>query len=316
MNPPDARVAVIDLGSNSLKLLVVEGPSLAPIRRATVDVRLFPAQGDRLEPQAIDAAIEAVRALAIQAGEAGATRLAVVATSALRDASNRRDFIRRLREQAGLPLTLLSGETEARIALDGMRADPAIAGLRAWVGFDLGGGSLEVGRVAAGKCVQALSLPLGSVRLTRHVLGDGARALRPSDLEALREQVLAGVAMRLPNGCARECPLVASGGAVSALLDLRQAAGEPDVGPVIGLLAVRNWLGRIAELDLAGRRAIPGMPVARADILPAALATVATLAEHVGADSIQVTHHGLRHGIAALLLSDSADLLAVASSVP
>lgn len=316
MSSLSSRVAVVDLGSNSLKLLVVEGPSLKLVRRATAEVRLFPPQGNRLEAAAIDAAVEAVRALATQAGEAGAVRLAVVATSALRDASNRREFTQRLRDKAGLPLTLLSGETEARLALDGMRSDPALAGLRDMVGFDLGGGSLEVGRVVSGQCVQALSLPLGSVRLTRHVLGDGARPLRPSDLEALREQVLAGLATRLPAGCARNCPLVASGGAVSALLDLRRAAGEPDVGPVIGLLAVRNWLARIAELDLAGRRAIPGMPAARADILPAALATVAALAEHAGADSLQVTHHGLRHGVAALLLSESADLLAVAPSVP
>ncbi len=304
-----SRVGVIDLGSNSLKLLVTEGPGLSQVRRATADVRLFPARGNRLEPEAIAAAVAAVRALATQAGEAGATRLAVVGTSALREAPNRAEFADALRAGAGLPLTLLSGEVEARLALDGMRADPALAGVRDFVGFDLGGGSLEVGRVVGGRCVQAFSLPLGAVRLTRHVLGDGAKPLSSADLESLREQVLAGVSGRIPAGAARLCPLVASGGALSTLLEMQRAAGEPESGDTLGLLAVRNWLGRLAALDVEGRRRIPGVPAARADILPAALATVAALAEHLGADNLKVSHHGLRQGVAALLLTDAADLL-------
>jgi len=190
-----------------------------------------------------------------------------------------------------------------------MRRDPSLKDVRDFVGFDLGGGSLELGRVIGGRCVQAFSLPLGAVRLTRHVLGDGARPLSASDLEALREQVLAGVASRIPAGSARLCPLVASGGALSTLLEMQQAAGEPGAGNTLGLLAVRNWLARLAALDVEGRRRIPGVPAARADILPAALATVAALAEHLGAENLQVSHHGLRQGVAALLLTDAADLL-------
>jgi len=304
-----SRVGVIDLGSNSLKLLVADGPDVALVRRATADVRLFPAKGARLEPEAIAAAVEAVRALATQAGEAGATRLAVVGTSALREAPNCAEFAAALRSGAGLSLTLLSGEVEARLALDGMRTDPSLAGVPDFVGFDLGGGSLEVGRVVGGRCVQAFSLPLGAVRLTRLVLGDGSRALTSGDLESLREQVLAGVASRIPAGAARLRPLVASGGALSTLLDMQRAAGEPDTGNNLGLLAVRNWLARLSALDVEARRRLPGVPAARADILPAALATVATLAEHLGAENLQVSHHGLRQGVAALLLTDAADLL-------
>ena len=304
-----ARVGVIDLGSNSLKLLVVEGSGLSLVRRATAEVRLFPAQESAIAPEAIEAAVVAVQALATQAGEAGATRLAVVGTSALREAPNRREFIQCLRERAGLPLVLLSGETEARLALDGMRTDPALAGVRDLVGFDLGGGSLEVARLVGGRCVQALSLPLGAVRLTRLVLGDGAAPLSPADLEALRERVREGIVARIPAGAARTCPLVASGGALAALRDMQQAAGEPDTGPSLGLIAVRNWLSRLSALDLDSRRQVPGIPVARADIMPAALATVAALAEHLGAENLHVTHHGLRHGLAATLMSEAGDLL-------
>ena len=304
-----SRVGVIDLGSNSLKLLVADGPGVTLVRRATADVRLFPAKGTRLEADAVAAAVEAVRALATQAGEAGATRLAVVGTSALREAPNRAEFADALQAATGLPLTLLSGEVEARLALDGMRTDPSLAGVADFVGFDLGGGSLELGRVIGGRCVQAFSLPLGAVRLTRLVLGDGSRPLTAEDLASLREQVLAGVASRIPAGAARLCPLVASGGALSTLLEMQRAAGDPDTGSNLGILAVRNWLARLSALDLEGRRRLPGVPSARADILPAALATVAALAEHLGAENLQVSHHGLRQGVAALLLTDAADLL-------
>jgi exopolyphosphatase/guanosine-5'-triphosphate,3'-diphosphate pyrophosphatase len=312
MNAVVSRVGVIDLGSNSLKLLVVEGPSLTLLRRATVEVRLFPAQGNLLQSQAIVQAVEAVQALAIQAGEAGARRLVVIATSALREAPNRREFIQQLRKVTSLPLTLLSGEVEARLALDGMRTDPAIKVLQDFVGFDLGGGSLEIGRLQAGQCVQALSLPLGAVRLSRLIPAQPNGVLRPADLGALREHVLVTLAARLPLGCARACPLVASGGALSNLLDLQRAAGEPDNGPIMSVLTVRNWLARLSALDLEARKAVPGIAQARADILPTALATVSALAEHTGAESLQITHHGLRHGVAQLLLSDAADLLAAA----
>ncbi len=312
MNAAVSRVGVIDLGSNSLKLLVVEGPSLTLLRRATVEVRLFPAQGNLLQSQAIAQAVEAVQALAIQAGEAGARRLVVIATSALREAPNRREFIQQLREVTSLPLTLLSGEVEARLALDGMRTDPVIKPLQDFVGFDLGGGSLEIGRLQAGQCVQALSLPLGAVRLSRLLPAQPNGVLRPADLGALREHVLVALAARLPLGCARASPLVASGGALSNLLDLQRAAGEPDNGPIMSVLTVRNWLARLSALDLEARKAVPGIAQARADILPTALATVSALAEHTGAESLQITHHGLRHGVAQLLLSDAADLLVAA----
>ncbi len=312
MNAVVSRVGVIDLGSNSLKLLVVEGPNLTLLRRATVEVRLFPAQGTLLQSQAITQAVEAVQALAIQAGEAGARRLVVIATSALREAPNRREFIQQLREVTSLPLTLLSGEVEARLALDGMRTDPVIKPLQDFVGFDLGGGSLEIGRLQAGQCVQALSLPLGAVRLSRILPAQPNGVLRPADLGALREYVLVALAARLPLGCARACPLVASGGALSNLLDLQRAAGEPDNGPILSVLTVRNWLARLSALDLEARKAVPGIAQARADILPTALATVSALAEHTGAESLQITHHGLRHGVAQLLLSDAADLLVAA----
>jgi exopolyphosphatase / guanosine-5'-triphosphate,3'-diphosphate pyrophosphatase len=306
------RVGVIDLGSNSLKLLVTEGPELRTLQRATAEVRLFPPRGNRLDPAAIDAAIGALGDLAERARQAGVSRLAIIGTSALREADNRATLAQALEARLGLRLAVISGETEARLTADGMRRDPALAGLPAFVGFDLGGGSLEVARVLHGRCTFAASFPLGAVRLTRTFLGDGVSAIRPGDLEALREHALGQLAPRVPHLSARGMPLVGAGGALATLLDIQRASGEP--GDRIGILTVRNWLSRLAERDLEGRRAIPGVPAARADIMPAALAVVCALADHVGAEVLQVSHYGLRQGMAALLMTDAGDLLS--SAVP
>jgi len=273
------RVGVIDLGSNSLKLLVTEGASLETVLRATADVRLFPERGSRLDPAAIEAAVGAIGDLVGRARQAGVERLAVIGTSALREA----------------------------LTADGMLRDPALANQPGFVAFDLGGGSLEVARVLHRRCTSASSFPLGAVRLTRSFLGDGAAPVRSGELEALREHVLGLLTPRVAALSARGLPLVGSGGALAALVEMQRAAGEP--GDQIGLLAVRNWLAKLSERDLAGRRALPGVPAARADIMPAALAVVCALADHVGAEVLQVSHYGLRQGMAALLMTDAGDLL-------
>lgn len=303
------RVAVVDLGSNSLKLLVAEGPPLAEVARGRSEVRIFPARGSSLDSGAILAAADAAAELIARARAAGAERVVVLGTSALRDAPNRGLLAAALRDRCGVGLSVISGEVEARLALDGMLLDPALGALGDCVAFDLGGGSLQLMRVVGRRCVHARSLPLGAVRMTRAFLGDSARAIDPHDLDSLRHHALELIQPHLPAGAAREAPLVAAGGALAALADLLQAAGEPAQGGRMGLITLRNWLARLAALDLEARRALPGMPEGRADILPAALTVVVALADHVGADTLQLTHHGVRHGMAALLMAESGDVL-------
>lgn len=303
------RVAVIDLGSNSLKMLVAEGPPLVEVARARAEVRVFPSEGASLSPEAIVAASDAVADLVARARAAGAERVLILGTSALRDAPNRGLLAAALRDRTGVDLSVISGETEARLGVEGILADPTLAAVRNCIVFDLGGGSMQVMRVIGRQCAHARSLPLGAVRMTRGFLGDIAKPLDAHDLESLRHHALELIQPQLPAGSAREAPLVGAGGALAAVSDLMEAAGEPVAGGRIGVLTLRNWLSRLAALDLAGRRAVPGMPPGRADILPAALVVLLALADHVGAESLQMTHNGVRHGMARLLLSESGELL-------
>jgi exopolyphosphatase/guanosine-5'-triphosphate,3'-diphosphate pyrophosphatase len=303
------RVAVVDLGSNSLKLLVADGPPMTEVARARAEVRIFPTDGAALAPEAILAATDAVADLVARARAAGSERVLILGTSALRDAPNRALLAAALRDRTNLDLSVISGETEARLGVEGILADPALAGVRDCIAFDLGGGSMQVMRVIGRRCAHARSLPLGAARMTRGFLGDIAKPLDAHDLESLRHHALGLIQPQLPAGSAREAPLVGAGGALAAVCDLMQAAGEPAAGGRISVLAVRHWLARLAALDLAGRRAVPGMPEGRADILPAALVVVLALADHVGAESLQMTHNGVRHGMARLLLAEGGEIL-------
>lgn len=304
------RVAVVDVGSNSLKLLVVEGPPVADVAHARHEVRIFPDRGAALSEASILAAAEAVEQLVSRARAAGADRVCVLGTSALRDAPNRGMLAAAIRDRAGVDLSVISGETEARLGIDGVLADPALAGINDCIALDLGGGSMQVARVMGRRCVHARSLPLGAVRMTRGFLGDVAAPLDAHVLESLRHHALQLIQPQLPAGSARLSPLVGTGGALVALLGLEVAAGEAVTGGRLSILSVRNWLGRLAALDLAGRRSIPGMPTERADILPAALVVLIALADHVGAESLQVSQRGVRHGMAQLLLTEGGESLA------
>jgi len=303
------RVAVVDLGSNSLKLLVAEGSPMVEVARARAEVRIFPAQGAALTAEAIVSAADAVADLVARARAAGAGRILILGTSALRDAPNRALLAAALRDRTGIDLSVISGETEARLGVDGILADPALADVRNCVAFDLGGGSMQLMRVIERRCVHARSLPLGAVRMMRGFIGDTGKPLDPHDLESLRHHALELIQPQLPAGAAREALLVGAGGALVAIADLMQAAGDPAVGGRIGVLALRNWLARLASLDLESRRALPGMPEGRADILPAALVVLLALADHAGAETLQLTHNGVRHGMAQLLLADTSGLL-------
>lgn len=304
------RVAVIDLGSNSLKLLVAEGPPLAEVARARAEVRMFPARGAAIDSAALLAVADAAAELVARARASGAERVVALGTSALREAPNRALLSAALRERTGVGVSVISGETEARLGVDGMLSDPMLGAVDDCVAFDLGGGSMQLMRVLRRRCVHARSLPLGAVRLTRGFLGDATRPLDARDLESLRHHALELIQPHVPAGAARGAPLVGAGGALAALADLMGAAGEPADAGRIGLLAMRNWLARLAALDLAAREAVPGMPPGRADILPAALAVLVALADHVGAETLQLTHRGVRHGMAQLLLSDAGESLA------
>ncbi len=304
--------AVIDIGSNSIKLLVAvrgERGEVAGLRNKTLDVRIgtgLGARSPRLSEAGMVAGIEAVRQLLAMAEPFAPQAIALVATSAVRDAENGADFMARVKTSTGHDVRLLDGESEARLIGRGLACDAALSELRDFYVFDLGGGSLECLAFRDRRPEQAVSLPLGAVRLTEKFVADPAApldhdALTGAGLHVKRALRESGFRFDLP----AEAQAVFTGGAMTAVRLLKAALHGvelEDTPAAVTISAVTSWIDELAPLTLPERRRIPGMPSARADVLPIGLVTMLAVAESARVDYFHHSLRNLRWGVAAELL--------------
>ena len=304
-------IAVVDVGSNSIKVAVVAAADRRELGRRSEPVRLQPAGGptEPFSPEARAEAVAAIGRLLAFARSLGATRCCVLATSAVRESVSRQEFARQVEAATGVPLTIVSGEVEARLAAAGVRSDPAYQAYADILSFDLGGGSLEVSVLRGLRCVLARSFPLGSVRLTHGFLRGGNGPVDELDQLSIRTHLLASLQTVVPAGAAEKFLVVGAGGVFAAVALHLEALGEAPVGGRLPLLRIRELRDRMCATDLAGRRAIPGIPADRADIMPAALITLCVLADLTGAEAFHLSHYGVRHGMIELLLGPSGEHL-------
>jgi len=303
------RVAVVDVGSNSIKLLVASrapGGRLTEVGSRMLDVRISRGIGSdrpRLGREAMEQGIAAIADLVSEARNLGADAIIAVATSAVREASNGPEFLDRARAAASVDVRVLTGLEEAGLIGRGLATDPALEGLRDFHVYDLGGGSLEC-LSFRGRAVEAVaSLPLGCVRLTERFVAQPSAPFAEADARAIGRHVTeallhSGFALPVPPGAA----VVGTGGTlttVRAMVAAGRSVPFDQASPLIGVPLLRELLAKLGRLDLARRREVPGLAPARADVFPAALATLLALAD-LGA--IQAFHHSLRNlrwGLAA-----------------
>ncbi len=309
---PSAPVAVIDIGSNSIKVLVahrLDDGRIEQLKNKTLDCRIsagIAATTPRLSEDGMERGLAAIRELLALAAPYAPARIALVATSAVRDAANGDAFRARVLSATGHAVRLLSGDEEANLIGLGLTCDPALAHLRDFYVFDLGGGSLECLSFRDRRITQSLSLRLGCVRMTEKFFADPTSPLdhdRCTGLALFVKQELrrSGFRFDLPAPAAA----VFTGGTVTTIRVLKGAlhgVGLADTPAVVGVDTVSALLDELAPLDLAGRQAVPGMPAARADVFPAALVTVLAIAESAGLDHFHHSLHNLRWGMAAELL--------------
>jgi len=307
------QVAVVDLGSNSWRLAVYSygtEPGRTWWRQTdelyeAVRIGRGLAATGRLSEEAIARGLET---LAIFERFCRASRLAVAdvhvfATSAIRDASNRDEFIARARAATGYEVEVLSAQAEAHY---GYVAAVNSTTLSDGVVLDIGGGSLQLVGVRDRREQAAASFPVGAVRMTEAFLsGEGQdRPARKRDLERLREHVRAALA---PAGWLGRSGsrLVGTGGAVRNLAAAAQRAqfGSAD-GTDIGVQGVRigadtldQLVQTLAATPPSARRNVPGIKPGRADIILAAAVTLQTVVRAGGFCGIEATAAGLRDGL-------------------
>jgi exopolyphosphatase/guanosine-5'-triphosphate,3'-diphosphate pyrophosphatase len=305
------RLATVDLGTNTVRVLVVEAAGLSwrPLYQAQRVTRLGERQAvaGQLRDEPMRRTIEAVAEFVANAERWGADEIRMVATSAVREAANRDEFVARVRAATGHEVEVVSGEEEARLTLLGVAAGlPALRG--AFILFDVGGGSTEFVLARDGRPVTAVSLKLGVVALAERFVDAGP--LGAHHLALLRRAVEARLDGDLPPGIAAAgAPaLVGTAGTVTTLaaLDLGLPAYDPDrvQGHVLHRVAAEGLLARLAPMTLAQRGRLPCLEPGRADVLIPGLVICLCVMERLGHDALVVSDRGLREGILHGILND------------
>lgn len=304
----NAIFAVVDIGSNSLKVTVVDSHGLKELGRSTESVRLFPSGETpvRLHPDKIELGAQAVARLVKFAHDKGAQKIVLLGTSAVRECVNRDEFSAKIMELCGMPLTIISGEVEARLAAQGVRVDPVFANYRNILAFDLGGGSLEISKLHGKQCTFARSYPLGSVRLTSQLQSRADGVIDEQNQLSFQAVIRSQLKDALLNEAARDSLLVGAGGAFTAIALYLEAMGEAPVSGRLPVLRIRELKDRICKLTSDERKQLKGIPADRLDIMPAALLTICVLADLTQAEAFYLTHHGVRQGMIQLLIAEEA----------
>jgi exopolyphosphatase/guanosine-5'-triphosphate,3'-diphosphate pyrophosphatase len=323
------RFAAIDLGTNTVRLLVGESdgaggyqPVLATQEITRLGQGLLP---DRmLQPEPIRRTLAALHRFR-QAAESHATaRIAVVGTSALREAQNREAFVARARREIGLDVQVISGEEEARLTLLGVRAALRIGEGRLVV-MDIGGGSTEFVLADGPKILGVVSTGLGAVKLTEaHLKSDPPL---PNELAAVREVVAARMARlrtrELP-GLTRSAPpqevsFVGTAGTATTLaaVDLALDPYDPERvnGHRLSRERVKALCRDLAARPLVQRRQVAGLEPARADVIVAGALVCLGAMDGLGFPELTVSDGGLREGILLDLLIRS-DLSTASEKAP
>jgi exopolyphosphatase / guanosine-5'-triphosphate,3'-diphosphate pyrophosphatase len=299
------RVAAIDVGTNSTRLLVAEaGPGgFRPLDRRLVITRLGEGVDRRrtLSPEALERTLSTIAEYAATCGEYGVERLRVTGTSAVRDARNRVEFFDGVQRLTGAEPELLSGETEARATFLGVRSDlddePILV-------VDIGGGSTEL-IFGHGRPERLVSLDFGCVRMLEKHLGSDPPA--PDELAALRREVTAAIegtkrALEVPPGTR----LVGVAGTVTQLATMK--AGLPVEDPevihhfVLSHGDVRQLARRLGSLPYAGRRRLKGMEPGRADVIVAGAEILLCVLEAFDSPDVLVSEKDILDGLVLQLL--------------
>jgi exopolyphosphatase/guanosine-5'-triphosphate,3'-diphosphate pyrophosphatase len=295
--------AVIDIGSNSVKLLIadVAGGEVTPLLREGEQTRLGRGvfETGLLQPAAIEETTRAATAFATKAREHGATQIRVLATSAARDAANCGELTGAM-AAAGLKLEIISGEAEAELVLCGVRSHPDFAkGPLAII--DVGGGSTEL-LVVDDKTLQVQhSFQLGTVRwLEKNPPSDP-----PTDAERDQlVQALDGFLEVQIGPLLGEVPLpdtlVGTGGTSVFLARILKKSGKLSAEELeslsISMVEVRDLSKRLWVMTMAERRQLPGLPANRADVILFGATIYEAVMRRCGFSKLRPSLRGVRHG--------------------
>ncbi len=298
------RLGVLDVGSNTVHLLVVDahhGAAPIPAHSHKTGMRLAELidDGERVTRAGIDSLVSFVHSAQEVAEDFGVTELMSFATSAIREAANGEDVLREVRDRTGVDLQVLSGDDEARLTF---------LAVRRWYGWssgrllvlDIGGGSLEIAVGTDEVPDVAVSVPLGAGRLTRAFLtGDPAR---PDDVRAARKHAratIADVAGRITRA-GEPRHVVATSKTFRSLARIAGAAPSSE-GPFVRRHLdrddLRAWVPKLAAMPARERADLSGVSAGRAPQLLAGAIVAEAAMDLLGVERLEIAPWALREGV-------------------
>lgn len=291
------RYATIDIGSNSILLLIGEVTPQGSLN-VVIDIgkttRLGRGlqEGGALNPHSVEQSIAVLKGFVALYHQEGVKEIAAVATNALRVARDADEFLSRVQKECHIFPRIIDGHEEARLSYRAVQRDPVMPPDA--VVIDVGGGSTEY--IIPSNPLKTISLALGAVRLTEEFLTTDPPST--DEIERLQgeiKQTLNFLPVTKVNG------LVSIGGTGVALGTIHRDLKEFDAKKIHGMQLSREEISAIIEklvsVDLESRRKIRGLPPDRADILPAGAMIILATMEHFAQETIHISCHGMRYGL-------------------
>lgn len=285
------KVAVIGIGSNSVRMLVaqVEDGSFVRLRRDREGTRLFAGLDEqrRLSPVAMDTTIAAVARMAREARAEGCEVVHLFATSATRDASNQAEFAQRLMAEAGVELEICSGDEEAALSFAGA-TDGGYSGV-----IDIGGGSTEFVVGQGRRIVCSFSCQMGAVRLFRQapITGHGdLPAVEQLATDILERKLMNHPTLRMPE------KWIGTGGTFTTLAAMVKGIRWTDRtymhGTRITLAQAEEKAMLLSDMPMEERLLLPGLQPHRADIVVHGICILTAAMKRLGVEEITVSEYG------------------------
>ncbi|WP_217921757.1 hypothetical protein [Miltoncostaea oceani] len=309
MTPAPDRIAVVDVGSNSVRLLLCErigpaGPEGERISTVTALRRGAGADGS-VAAEALARLDDCLAGYGERIAAFAPARVVAAGTSAVRDAPNRAEVAEVVARRTGAVLAVIDGDQEARCSFAGARL--GAPGDEEIMVVDIGGASTELVRGAGDGPRAGVSLQLGAVRQSElHLRGDPPGE---DGIDALRDEarLLVAAALERIGGPA---PVVGVAGTITTLAAIELGGYDPVAvhGHVLDRDSVERITGRLCGMTVAARRELPGLEPARAEVIPAGALIAATVLEVAGLDRMTVSERDILDGLALAAVNPSSGL--------
>ena len=307
------KVAVLDIGSNTAKALVVQknnSENFISIGEKSFSMRLLSGLAQKnpvFSFRVIEDVIDVIGKLIQFSSIYSPSVTCIVGTEALRRMKNSTDLVLRIKKKFSVDLQILSGESEAYLVAQGLLTDPAIIQLKSFSAIDIGGGSLEGIKVNNGLCEERFSLALGAVVLAERFFSNITNCLTASEINNLKKEIRSNLQKNGTSVLEPTRTLVGTGGSLVFLRRIISTINNNKFEDenILEFDSIEKVTQIISVMDVRARiTAFPELPEDRADIFPAALFVILEIMKFANCKSITHSFHNLRYGVASKIISN------------